>query len=86
MFDVVGFYDWDREPTLSEEVYVHYEYLNEARAIGRDTVNMFVVRATDGNQSAAVSTSLPRLCIHRAAPFAADDPGEHYVGACAFDF
>jgi putative ABC transport system permease protein len=54
-FDIVGIWTMEGNPDLANEVYVNYEYMNEGRAEGRDTVNIFTARvaSTDAARRAA---------------------------------
>jgi putative ABC transport system permease protein len=57
-FDIVGtFMDSDIN-TQSSNVLIHYDYWNEARATGKDTVNHFSVRIADPKAAAMVADAI----------------------------
>jgi putative ABC transport system permease protein len=57
VFDIVGFYDMD-QAEWATRFWVHYDYINEARTSGKNTVVQFLVGITDGGQSARVSQAI----------------------------
>ncbi len=57
VFDVVGFYDMDQSEWASN-MWVHYDYINEARATGKDTAMQFMVGVDDARQSAKISQAI----------------------------
>jgi putative ABC transport system permease protein len=58
VFTIDGIYDAGRPGTDLSQMFFHYEYLNEARTIGRDTVGWYIIRVSHPGQSAAVAARL----------------------------
>jgi putative ABC transport system permease protein len=57
VFDVVGFYDMEQSEWASN-MWVHYDYINEARGSGKDTAMQFMVGINDAGQSAKISQAI----------------------------
>jgi putative ABC transport system permease protein len=57
VFDVVGFYDMEQSEWASN-MWVHYDYINEARGSGKDTAMQFMVGVDDARQSAKISQAI----------------------------
>jgi len=57
-FDVVGSFTDSDIGTQSSNAIINYDYWNEARASGKDTVNHFNVRIADPNAAAAMSDAI----------------------------
>ena len=60
VFDVVGFYDLP-QPTWAVRIWGNYDYLNEARASGKDTAIQFYVGVKDASQSARIAQTIDDL-------------------------
>lgn len=59
-FDIVGNVT-DREPGQDSLIVANYKYLNEARAVDKDTVRNFYVVVSDPKQAASMSETIDRL-------------------------
>jgi putative ABC transport system permease protein len=57
VFDVVGFYDMD-QAEWATRFWANYDYINEGRTSGKNTVVQFLVGVTDAGQSAKVSQAI----------------------------
>jgi putative ABC transport system permease protein len=57
-FDVVGTFTDSDISSQSSNILVHYDYWNEARAAGKDTVNHFSVKIADPRAAAMVSDAI----------------------------
>lgn len=57
VFDIVGFYDMD-QPEWATRFWANYDYINEGRSTGKDTVVQFLVGVKDAGQSAKVSQAI----------------------------
>lgn len=57
VFDIVGYYDMD-QPEWATRFWANFDYINEGRAAGKDTVIQFLVGISDGGQSARVSQAI----------------------------
>ncbi|HJS91420.1 MAG TPA: FtsX-like permease family protein [Steroidobacteraceae bacterium] len=57
-FDMVGTFKDNDIDTQSSNILVHYDYWNEARATGKDTVNHFSVKIADPKAAAVVSDAI----------------------------
>lgn len=57
VFDIVGFYDMD-QAEWATRFWANYDYINEGRSTGKDTVVQFLVGVTDAGQSAKVSQAI----------------------------
>ena len=57
-FDIVGTFTDSDISTQSSNVLIHYDYWNEDRVSGKDTVNHFSVRIADPGSAAAVSDAI----------------------------
>ncbi|HVY82990.1 MAG TPA: ABC transporter permease [Steroidobacteraceae bacterium] len=58
VFDIVGTYDVPTQEIAANNVIVHYEYVNEARLVDRDTVLLFIAHAADPANAAAVGLAI----------------------------
>ncbi|HEU4625096.1 MAG TPA: ABC transporter permease [Steroidobacteraceae bacterium] len=58
VFDVVGTYDVPSQGIAANNVIVHYDYVNEARLVDRDTVILFVAHAANPANAAAVGLAI----------------------------
>ena len=56
-FDIVGFYDMD-QAEWATRFWANYDYINEGRTTGKNTVVQFLVGVTDAGQSARVSQAI----------------------------
>ncbi len=57
VFEVVGFYDMD-QAEWATRFWANYDYINEGRTAGKNSVVQFLVGITDGGQSAKVSQAI----------------------------
>jgi len=57
VFDVVGYYDMD-QAEWATRFWANYDYINEGRTSGKDTVIQFLVGIADGGQSARISQAI----------------------------
>jgi putative ABC transport system permease protein len=57
VFDIVGFYDMDQKEWATR-FWANYDYLNEGRAAGKNSVIQFLVGVADASQSAKVSQAI----------------------------
>ncbi len=57
VFDIVGFYDMD-QAEWATRFWANYDYINEGRSTGKDTVVQFLVGVADASQSAKVSQAI----------------------------
>jgi len=59
VFDVVGFYQLERYPADSAtQVFANFDYLNEGRSSGKNTVNQILVGIADARRSAQISQAI----------------------------
>jgi putative ABC transport system permease protein len=66
-FDLVGIWDMEGNPDLANEIYVNYDYINEARATDRNTVNIFIVRTTSPEATKSVARSIDAMFANSPA-------------------
>jgi putative ABC transport system permease protein len=57
-FDVVGFYDVPHQREFAARIWANYDYINEARASGKDTAVQFYVGVKDAAQSAQIAQTI----------------------------
>jgi putative ABC transport system permease protein len=67
-FDIVGIVDDADYPGLAGWFIANYEYLNEARAADKNTIDRFLVRINDPNRATQISRQIDKLFINSAAP------------------
>ena len=67
-FDVVGIVDDANYPGQAGWFLGNYEYLDEASASGKGTIDRFLVRIRDPNRAAQVGRQIDRLFMNSAAP------------------
>lgn len=58
---ISGIYDVNNKAFDTESVYVHYDYLNESRSFGRDSVGWFIIKLEDPNRAAEVAAAIDAL-------------------------
>ena len=58
---ICGIYDVTNKAFDTETVTVHYEYLNESMAFGKDTVGWFITKLKDPSQAARVAKDIDAL-------------------------
>ena len=68
MFDVVGIVDDANYPGQAGWFLGNYEYLDEASAGGKGTIDRFLVRIRDPDRAAQVGRQIDRLFISSAGP------------------
>jgi putative ABC transport system permease protein len=66
VFTIDGIFDAGRPGADLSQMFFHYEYLNESRSIGRDTVGWYVIRVTDPARAAEVASRLDALFVNSA--------------------
>jgi putative ABC transport system permease protein len=61
--DIVGFVNAgpDDDKVFANEMYLRYDYLDEARATGRGTVHQYMVAIDDATRATAISTEIDSL-------------------------
>ncbi len=61
--DIVGFVNAgpDDDRVFANEMYIRYDYLDEARATGKGTVHQYMVAIDDAEHSTAISAAIDRL-------------------------
>lgn len=57
VFDIVGIYDAP-DPSLGRSFFLNYEYLNEARDVGKDSVGNFIVAVRPGEDVGRVAAQI----------------------------
>jgi putative ABC transport system permease protein len=60
-FDVVGIYSADRPGVPTDELWMNYEYFDEARAAAKGTVSIYFVSIDDASRSAAIAEDIDAL-------------------------
>ena len=60
-FDIVGFFTEPDDPDRTNNLFINYAYLNEARDANRDTVGAFVVQIDDPKRSASIGHDIDAL-------------------------
>jgi putative ABC transport system permease protein len=58
---ISGIYDVTNKAFDTESVLIHYDYFNETRTVGKDSVGWLVVRLTDPNRAAQVALAIDAL-------------------------
>jgi putative ABC transport system permease protein len=58
VFDLVGIYEVPTQMTSANAVIVNYDYVNEARVVGRDTAILFIAHAADPANATAVGLAI----------------------------
>ena len=62
VFDIVGIWDVSSDSTFgADQIWINYDYFDEARALENGTVNGFLVRISSPDQAARVALSIDRL-------------------------
>jgi putative ABC transport system permease protein len=61
VFDLVGAYEVPSQVTAASAVIVNYDYVNEARLVGRDTAVLFIAHAADPANAAAVGLAIDNV-------------------------
>ncbi|MGH8259308.1 MAG: ABC transporter permease, partial [Steroidobacteraceae bacterium] len=61
VFDVVGFYYTPRQPEWATRIFANFDYINEARATGKDTSLQFYVGIADPRKSAQIAQRIDDL-------------------------
>jgi putative ABC transport system permease protein len=60
-FTIVGIYDIARGHDFSTNILLNYDYVNEARAAGKNTANQIIVRLVDPNKFAVVAPAIDEM-------------------------
>jgi putative ABC transport system permease protein len=60
-YRISGIYDVTSKAIDTESVLVHYDYINESRTFGRDTVGWLVVQLEDPNQASVVANRIDAM-------------------------
>src|SRR5690606_36865152 len=58
VFDIVGMYTVPEQEAAAAALIVHYDYVNEARVLGRDTAIVFIVLAEDVSRATAIGLDI----------------------------
>jgi putative ABC transport system permease protein len=66
-FDVVGIFDTS-DGFQAEEMWIHYDYFDEARNAGKGSVFSFVVFTTAASRNTEVASAIDRLFVNSATP------------------
>lgn len=61
MFDVVGTWDTDSTRFASDQIWINFDYFDEARAFGNGMVTAFAVRVADPAQATRVAAEIDAL-------------------------
>jgi putative ABC transport system permease protein len=70
-FDIVGIFETGEKSDLAEQIWYHFEYLDEMRAPSiRGTAGSFVVRTTDAKYNAQASAAIDALFANSEFPTA----------------
>jgi putative ABC transport system permease protein len=67
-FDVVGLLDNPDNPSQIGFAVAHYDYFDEARAVGNGTVGRYVIRIDEPRRSVEVSRAIDKVFESSAAP------------------
>jgi len=60
-FDLVGIYDNPTEGSITQDLWINYDYFDEARVFGAGLVGWFVVKVTDPAAAEAVAAEIDAL-------------------------
>ena len=60
-FDIVGSYEIPDQPERSIAIVANYDYINEGRRTGRDTVMMYVAKIADPNQGTEIGLRIDNV-------------------------
>ncbi|HZF30624.1 MAG TPA: FtsX-like permease family protein [Gammaproteobacteria bacterium] len=64
-FEIVGTYTWTNN-IPSNELWMNYDYFDEARTFGNGTVTLYFARIADAKRAAAISDEIDRLFANSA--------------------
>ncbi len=80
-FQIVGFVNAGEhdEKVFANELYFNYEYLDEARAIGKGTVNQYVVAIDDASRASDISQAIDRDFANSSAETSTMNEREYLV-------
>ncbi|RWQ01870.1 ABC transporter permease [Mesorhizobium sp.] len=67
-FEIAGIFEGESASTDTYFTIARYEYVNAARARGKDTVDAFIVRPRDGVKAGALATRIDALFANSGAP------------------
>lgn len=67
-FDVVGIFDVPKYSNLGYDLWLRYEYFDEARVKSKGLVNSFLVRTTDPEKNTEVATAIDQLFENSSNP------------------
>lgn len=76
MFDIVGVFDTGEKSDLANQLWYHFDYLDEVRGQGKGTAGSFVVRTTDATHNAQVSAAVDALFENSEFPTATQSDRE----------
>ncbi len=65
-FTIVGIYDLDGARSFSTNLFINYDYVNEARAAGKNTAMQFIVRLKDPNRYAVAAPAIDEMFANSA--------------------
>jgi putative ABC transport system permease protein len=67
-FDIVGIYGFKDDASTANELWINYDYFDEARASGNGTVNFYFEVIGDPSQAARISSSIDALFANSTSP------------------
>ena len=68
VFDIVGIYEMEGKPALASEMFFNYGYLDEARAVGKGFVTMFMLRIDDPTRAAQIARTIDDMFANSSYP------------------
>ncbi|HEY8522091.1 MAG TPA: ABC transporter permease [Gammaproteobacteria bacterium] len=68
VFEIVGIYEFEDDQFPANEFWVHYDYVDEARAIDNGTVNFYFMRLEDPSRSTEIAEQLDALFANSSNP------------------
>jgi putative ABC transport system permease protein len=66
-FELVGIYEIPRRPTWATNLFINYDYLNEARRDGKDVSGQYIARVEDAARYAQVATAIDERFANSAS-------------------
>jgi len=75
-FDITGIFETGEKSDLADQLWFHFDYMDEARARGRGTTGSMVVRTTDAKHNAQVSAAIDALFANSEFPTATQSDRE----------
>jgi len=75
-FDLVGIFDSGEKSDLANQLWYHFDYLDESRPAGKGMAGSFVVRTTDASHNAQVAAAVDALFVNSEFPTATQSDRE----------